>query len=47
MHRAAFHFIKALGVPSRVTGKRKRSQKDVGGGGDENDDEGEIGRAHV
>jgi hypothetical protein len=28
MHRAAFHFIKALGVPSRVTrtGKRKRTQ---------------------
>ena len=43
MHRAAFHFIKALGVPSRVTGKRKRSQKDVGGGGDENDDEGGNG----
>ena len=31
MHRAAFHFIKALGVPSRVTrtGKCKRSQKDA------------------
>jgi hypothetical protein len=27
MHRAAFHFIKALGVPPRVTGKRKRSRK--------------------
>jgi hypothetical protein len=32
MHRAAFHFIKALGVPSRVTrtGKRKRSRKTAG-----------------
>jgi hypothetical protein len=38
MHRAAFHFIKALGVPSRVTGKRKRSQKDAENGDDENDD---------
>ena len=39
MHCAAFHFIKALGVPSRVTGKRKHSWKDVGNGDDENDDE--------
>ena len=39
MHRAAFHFIKALGVPSRVTGKHKCSWKDVGNGGDENNDE--------
>ena len=38
MHRAAFHFIKALGVPSRVTGKRKRSRKDAENGDDENDD---------
>jgi hypothetical protein len=30
MHRAAFHFIKALGVPSRVTGKRNRSRKGAG-----------------
>jgi hypothetical protein len=39
MHRAAFHFIKALGVPSRVTrtGKRKRSQK-TGKSADEDDD---------
>ena len=38
MHRAAFHFIKALGVPSRVTGKRKRSRKEAEIGDDENDD---------
>ena len=38
MHRAAFHFIKALGVPSRVTGKRKRSRKDGENGDDENND---------
>ena len=37
MHRAAFHFIKALGVPSWVTGKRKR-WKDDENGDDENDD---------
>ena len=45
MHRAAFHFIKALGVPSRVTGKGKRSQK--GGAedvdGDDSDGDGNIG----
>ena len=36
MHRAAFHFIKALGVPSRVTqtAKPKHSQK----GAEEDDD---------
>ena len=39
MHRAAFHFIKALGVPSRVTGKRKRSQKDAEGADGDDDKE--------
>ena len=47
MHRAAFHFIKALGVPSRVTGKRKHSQKgakdDIDIGDKEADDSGNIG----
>jgi hypothetical protein len=45
MHRAAFHFIKALGVPSRVTrtGKHKRSQKsavleDASGASDDAED---------
>ena len=41
MHCAAFHFIKALGVPSRVTrtGKRKRTQNaaDDAAGDVEND----------
>ena len=39
MHRAAFHFIKALGVPSRVTqtGKRKRSRKGAEDNEGEND----------
>ena len=45
MHCVAFHFIKALGVPSRVTGKGKRSQK--GGAedvdGDDSDGDGNIG----
>jgi hypothetical protein len=35
MHRAAYHFIKTLGVPSRVTGKRKRSRK----GAEDSDDD--------
>ena len=39
MHRAAFHFIKVLGVLSQVTGKCKRSRKDVGNGDDENEEE--------
>jgi hypothetical protein len=38
MHRAAFHFIKALGVPSWVTGKRKHSQK----GAEEDDNASDI-----
>jgi hypothetical protein len=45
MHRAAFHFIRALGVPSRVTGKRKRSQKGADSEDDddaENDDDAEA-----
>ena len=39
MHCAAFHFIKALGVPSQVTqtGKRKRSRK-TGKSADEDND---------
>ena len=39
MHRAAFHFIKALGVPSRVTrtGKHKHSRK-TGKSADEDND---------
>ena len=40
MHCAAFHFIKALGIPSQVTGKHKCSQKDVeGADGDDNKEE--------
>lgn len=41
MHRAAFHFIKALGVPSRVTrtGKRKRSRKDAEDDAEDDDNE--------
>jgi hypothetical protein len=34
MHRAAFHFIKALGVPQRVTGKGKRRK-----GAEDSDDD--------
>ena len=43
MHRAAFHFIKALGVPSRVTrtGKRKHSRK----GAEDDDIDGEDDNA--
>ena len=45
MHRAAFHFIKALGVPSQVTrtGKHKRTQK----GAEDDDDEAEDDDAEV
>ena len=39
MHHAAFHFIKALGVPSQVIGKCKRSWK--GAEDDTNNDDAE------
>lgn len=37
MHRAAYHFIKALGVPSLMKTKRKLTRK--GGAEDEEDNE--------
>ena len=41
MHHAAFHFIKALGVPSQVTqtGKRKHTQKGAEDDNDPKDDD--------
>ena len=46
MHRAAFHFIKALAVPSRVTGKRTRPQTEADDS-DDSDIGGEEGADHT
>ena len=42
MHRAAYHFIKAFGIPSSMNSKQKLTQKTSDESHNDSDDEGDI-----